>query len=102
MKKITFLAVAALAVSFASCKKPRTCTCAVTSSYTETHTDGTPAYSSPSTSYNMTSVSTTKLSKKSGRVFCASGKEVETDVTTSPSDTETTVTTTEYSCTLSK
>lgn len=27
MKKITILAVAALAVSFASCKKARTCTC---------------------------------------------------------------------------
>ena len=27
MKKITIIAVAALAISFASCKKARTCTC---------------------------------------------------------------------------
>ena len=30
MKKITILAVAALAISFASCKKDRTCTCTYT------------------------------------------------------------------------
>ena len=30
MKKITILAIAALAISFASCKKDRTCTCVST------------------------------------------------------------------------
>ncbi len=34
MKKITIIAVAALAVSFASCKKARTCTCTDSSSST--------------------------------------------------------------------
>lgn len=32
MKKITLLAVAALAISFASCKKDRVCTCTTASS----------------------------------------------------------------------
>lgn len=30
MKKVTLLAVAVLAISFASCKKDRTCTCSTT------------------------------------------------------------------------
>ncbi len=34
MKKITILAVAALAISFASCKKDRTCTCTTTTTIT--------------------------------------------------------------------
>ncbi|MDO9000728.1 MAG: hypothetical protein Q7W45_13250 [Bacteroidota bacterium] len=41
MKKITLLAVAVLAISFASCKKDRTCTCTSTS----TPTSG-PSYTS--------------------------------------------------------
>lgn len=41
MKKITLLAVAALAISFASCKKDRTCSCTTT----VTPASG-PAYSS--------------------------------------------------------
>lgn len=37
MKKITIIVVAALAVSFASCKKAKTCTCSDTfGTYTET------------------------------------------------------------------
>lgn len=36
MKKLTILAIAALAISFASCKKDRTCTCTVTSSSSTT------------------------------------------------------------------
>ena len=34
MKKITILAIAALAISFASCKKDRTCTCTGTTTVT--------------------------------------------------------------------
>jgi hypothetical protein len=34
MKKITILAIAALAISFASCKKDRTCTCTTTTTIT--------------------------------------------------------------------
>ncbi len=38
MKKITLLAVAALAISFASCKKDRTCTCTGTTGTSTTQT----------------------------------------------------------------
>lgn len=39
MKKITIIAIAALAVSFASCKKAQTCTCTYSSgTYTSTET----------------------------------------------------------------
>jgi hypothetical protein len=41
MKKITILAVAALAISFASCKKDRTCECKTTSTITGTTTGST-------------------------------------------------------------
>lgn len=34
MKKVTLLAVAVLALSFASCKKDRTCTCTTTTTVT--------------------------------------------------------------------
>ena len=42
MKKFTILAIAALAISFASCKKDRTCTCTTTyASGGGTHTEVT-------------------------------------------------------------
>jgi len=43
MKKITMIAIAFAAVSFASCKKDRTCTC-TTSDSTGTYTDATTYY----------------------------------------------------------
>ncbi|HRD38238.1 MAG TPA: hypothetical protein PLC65_06370 [Bacteroidia bacterium] len=44
MKKITILAVAALAISFASCKKDRTCTCTHTPSSGTSYTTKTTMY----------------------------------------------------------
>lgn len=41
MKKITILAIAALAISFASCKKDRTCTCVTTYTSGGTNTEVT-------------------------------------------------------------
>ena len=41
MKKLTILAVATLAISFASCKKDRTCTCITTYTTGGTHTEVT-------------------------------------------------------------
>ena len=61
MKKITILAVAALAISFASCKKDRVCTCVTTSS------NGTYTYK---TTYF-------KVKKKDARLFCI-GDQTET------------------------
>lgn len=99
MKKLTILAVAALAISFASCKKARTCTCTVSETQVETHTDSTPS-SSYSSTYTDAFVTTTKLSKKAAKGVCASGKTTSTQVDTSPSDVQTTVTTSDRSCTL--
>ena len=59
MKKITILAVAALAISFASCKKARTCTC----TYTET--------GSSTTDTRVTTY--TKISKKAAMASCNDG-----------------------------
>ncbi len=58
MKKITILAVALVAMSFASCKKERTCDCTVTS------TTG----SVTSTSTNSTKIE--KISKGDGVAVC--------------------------------
>ena len=59
MKKITILAVAALAISFASCKKDRTCTC--------THT----ATGSSTSSTDVTTMK--KISKGAAKAACTSG-----------------------------
>lgn len=99
MKKLTILAVAALAISFASCKKARTCTCTGTTTYTETHTDSTPAYSASGSSTDAF-VSTTKLSKKAAKGICSSGKTTQTQVITTPGDVETDTWVTDNSCTL--
>jgi len=100
MKKITLFVFAIAALSFASCKKARTCTCTNTTSGTTTHSNGAPTTSSQSGSYTTAFVTTTKLSKKSAKGICASGKEVETEVTTTSADTKTEITTTDRSCTV--
>lgn len=70
MKKITILAVAALAFSFASCKKDRTCTCTVNS--TTTVTTGS---SSSTTSSSSTEVTLIKdASKGTARANCLNYK----------------------------
>jgi hypothetical protein len=77
MKKLTLLAVAFVAVSFASCKKDYTCTC--------TTTPGT------------ATASVTKIigvSKKAAQANCVSGTTTETDASGSEVYTR--------NCTLSK
>ncbi len=64
MKKLTILAVAALAISFASCKKDRVCTC---------------TYTSTGSSTSSTQVNTmTKVSKATGKANCTSGTDYNT------------------------
>lgn len=58
MKKITFLAVAALAISFASCKKERVCECTVTS------TNGSVTTTSTET------ITYTKIAKSDAKFAC--------------------------------
>lgn len=64
MKKITILAVAALAISFASCKKDRTCECTQTSN-------------------GVTIVSSTvvKSGKKDAESWCSASNGSKTTVT---------------------
>lgn len=64
MKKITILAVAALAISFASCKKDRVCTC--TTTYTGSTTSST----------DVTTM--TKVSKGAAKANCTSGTSYDT------------------------
>ena len=65
MKKLTILAVAALAISFASCKKDRTCTC----TYTQTG----------SSSANTQVTTFTKVSKKAAAANCTSGTSYDSN-----------------------
>ena len=59
MKKITILAAVALACSFASCKKDRSCTC---------------TYSNSGSSDTYTEITTyNKVSKKTAKADCTSG-----------------------------
>jgi hypothetical protein len=101
MKKITVLAVALLAISFASCKKERTCSCtvAVTEVQTEVE-DGdsdiqTNAYTG-TINYKME-----KISKVGANGACASGKTVDKNtISLGTNHTLTTETTTDADCKL--
>ena len=62
MKKITLIAVALIAVSFASCKKAKTCTCTTT----DTYTNGGVSYSTTNT--NVTSYD--KISSGDANKLC--------------------------------
>jgi len=67
MKKITLLAVAALAISFASCKKDYKCVCTTSSGST-----------------TVESTSTAKTSKKSATAWCEAGPKTTTTVNGTP------------------
>lgn len=79
MKKLTILAVAALAISFASCKKDHTCTCTTVTTFTGGSTTGTSTWT------------ILKAKKGDARAACLSTKS--TDATSNS--------TTERTCTLS-
>lgn len=89
MKKLSILAIAVLALSFASCKKDRTCTC--------TNTSTTTGPSGSTTTTDASAATFTKVSKKAGRVNCLSTKSTSSQ--TIGGDTYTTVS--ENNCTLS-
>ena len=78
MKKLTILAVAALAISFASCKKDRVCTCVVTPTSGTATTEVTTYY---------------KAKKHDVRGMCTGYQEVDTY-------SGTTVTGAKHDCTL--
>ena len=71
MKKITIIAVALIAVSFASCKKAKTCSCSTT--YTKTNS----GISVSSVSTDVTSYD--KISKEDANILCP-----KTSTTTDP------------------
>lgn len=66
MKKITLIAVALIAVSFASCKKAKTCTCSTTK--TTTTTSGGFSTTSSSVSSDVTSYD--KISSGDANILC--------------------------------
>lgn len=70
MKKITILAVAALAISFASCKKDRTCTCTSTTTYTV-----------GGSSTGSSVVKHKKISKGAGKAVCHDTEQTGTGYT---------------------
>lgn len=76
MKKITLIAVALIAVSFASCKKAKTCTC----STTNTTTNNGVSYSTSTT--DVTSYD--KISSSDANIMCP---KTTTDTYTSGSST---------------
>lgn len=95
MKKITLLAVAFVAITFASCKKDRTCSCTQTSTTVTTgYGAGTDVNSGAYT------VVVQKGSKTAGKVNCLSTKTTDTNSGGSGSFAYTDVTTTETTCTL--
>ena len=103
MKKITLFTFAVAALSLASCKKDRTCTC--TSSTTSTTTN---SGSNSSTLLNGTTTSSssgvftiTKEKKSIARQACLSTKTTDKDVNNLGTIIETTTTdVTETTCTL--
>jgi hypothetical protein len=72
MKKISILAVAALALSFASCKKERACECTFTSS-------------TPGSTATTETVTYTKISKGDAKFAC----QKRVNVNTNPANTST-------------
>jgi len=73
MKKITLLAVALVAISFASCKKERECECTTTS--TSGSTTGTSTYT----------VKYAKISKGDAKTVCSKTSHVSTNTAGSSS-----------------
>jgi hypothetical protein len=97
MKKITLLAVAALAISFASCKKDMTCECTLTPvSYTSGGVTVTTGLGDPST----TKTTMTKVSKKTATANCVSGEQTSTDSYVSGGKTITSVSVSKMACEL--
>lgn len=95
MKKITLLAVVALAVTFTACKKDRTCTC--TNTPVSSTTNGVAA-----TNLGTGSTDVSKLTKVSKNgAGCASGEQTTTSSYTSGGTTYTTVRVDKADCKLS-
>lgn len=75
MKKISILAVAVLALSFASCKKERVCECTYTSS-------------APNSTATTETITYTKISKSDAKFACQKRTTVNTNAAGSTTDTD--------------
>jgi len=95
MKKITLLAIAFIAISFASCKKDRTCSCTTT---TTTVTTGFGA--GTSTSSGAYDIIIQKSSKGTAKANCISTKSTDVNTYGSGSFKYTDTDTNETTCTL--
>jgi hypothetical protein len=93
MKKITLFAFAAVALSFASCKKDRTCEC------TQTNSTTTVAQNGNSTTVASTSNSTTtikEIKKSEAKTLCQ--KKTSTNTYPNNSNTGMNSSSTTYDC----
>jgi hypothetical protein len=102
MKKITLFAFVVAALSLASCKKDRTCTCTSTTSSTTVNSGSNPATINTTDNSSSSWVFTINKEKKSiARPACLSTKKTDTDVSLKGTIAETTTTeVTEKNCTL--
>lgn len=102
MKKIALFTFAVAALSLASCKKDRTCTCSSTTSSTTVNSGSNPFVINTSDNSTAQWVFTITKEKKSiARPACMSTKQTDTDVDNLGTIAETTTTeTTETTCTL--
>jgi hypothetical protein len=99
MKKITIVAVAALAVTFTSCKKDRTCKCTMTPVSQTTNGTANPNYASSGTTTIETKMS--KVKKGAANGACVSGDRTSTSTSTYGGTSYTTVTEDKWDCSLS-
>jgi hypothetical protein len=99
MKKITLLAVVALAVAFTSCKKDRTCKCTQTPESSTTNGTADPNYASSGTTTTETKM--TKVKKGAASANCISGERTTTSSYTYGGTTYNNVTVDKWDCSLS-
>jgi hypothetical protein len=99
MKKITLLAVVALAVAFTSCKKDRTCKCTQTPVSDTVNGTADPNYASSGTTTTETKM--TKVKKSAASANCTSGDRTITGSYTFGGTTNTEVIVDKWDCSLS-
>lgn len=99
MKKITLLAVVALAVAFTSCKKDRTCKCTQTPVSETVNGTANPNYASSGSTVVETKM--TKVKKSAANANCVSGERTTTATYTYGGSTTTQVNDDKWDCSLS-
>ena len=104
MKKTVLLSIAIASISFASCRKTRTCVCTGTTTVVTTNTNSSGAVVSTQTNSAPNDytdvVPDIKSSEMSGRRDCMSRTKTFKDVSVNGGITKTDNTTEDYNCTI--